>query len=112
MHLLEVTFARRLIWMKLHLAVFTFPQKLTCFPEFLLERNHVWPKLHFIKNFLRIFICQNLLLAEITIHQKLFSRIYTCQKLHLPENSFFRIYSCHNLHLAEITFARISFRPK
>ena len=119
MHLLEITFARRLIWKKLHLAVFTFPQKLTYFPEFLLERNHIWPKPHFTEIFLRIFICQNLHLAEITIHQKLFSRLYTFHNLHLAKITvpqiqyvFTKIYICQKLYLTEITFARISFQPQ
>ena len=71
---------------------------------------NIGPKLHFPENlFSRIYTCQNVHLAEITFPRKLIfqnSRIYIWPKLHFPESLFSRIYTCQNVHFPENIFSR------
>ena len=54
---------------------------------------YIRPKLQFPENlFSRIYRCQNIHLAKITVH--------------FPENLFSSIYTCQNLPLTEFTFGR------
>ena len=83
------------------------------FPEFILARVHIWPKLNFPENlFSKIYTCQISHLAEITFSENLFSRIRTCQnfyiwsKLLYHENLFLK--TLHISRQLETSLSRIN----
>ena len=80
----ERALARNYICSKAHLSEITCISSKTYFPESTFGRNSISPKTYFL---------------EFTL-----ARNYIWPKLHFPKNLFTRVCTCQNIHLAEITF--------